>query len=352
MKARLGQKYGHQVASLGSESIQLDVIPTGSLALDYALGTGGWPRRSVIEIFGQPDIGKSSVLGMNAIRNADEQGLLPALIALEPHVDAEWIAKNGVDPEKLVIIRPDNGEEAFALLYDCVAGPNHADLVVFDSIGAVLSSSETAEDGKAKQGGQSGLITWGTKRILMPAWKNNVCVIMLNQQRDDMKARIPGQVESPGGWALKHSASIRVHLKFGRERYTEKIDGDDVVVGRQLVAVMKRNKHSEGSNKKATFDYYQMETEEMNVGIDATADVLATGIRTGVIQKAGAWYKHPSFPDPGRLQGKNGVATFLADHPEAVKQIRQEVLGVMLVKQGEVKEVKPDLKAVDGGKEE
>src|SRR4051812_46314555 len=110
--ARLEEKYGLKAGSVGSKKFKLNVVPTGSLALDYELGTGGWPLGHPVEIFGPPDIGKSSVIGFNAIRNAQNQGLLCGIIALEPGFDPDWALKNNVDPSTVVVARPDNGEEA------------------------------------------------------------------------------------------------------------------------------------------------------------------------------------------------------------------------------------------------
>lgn len=349
-RVRMEKKYGNKSAALGSATYKLNVVPTGILSLDYALGTGGWPLGHPVEIFGAPDIGKSSVLGLGALRNAQAMGLTCGIVALEPGFDKEWAIKNGVDPEWLIIGRPDDGQAAFEMLFDWVNG-DLVDFILFDSIGALLRPSEVdAEKGKPNQGGQSGLITWGVKRILMKTWKNNKGLIFLNQQRDDMDSRIPGMVESPGGWALKHSAAVRVHLKKGKDRDTvTEGTGDDqevIVVGQQLVAAIKRNKLSEGTNRKATFWYYQKETRDSPIGIDVATDVLATALRTGVIKKAGGYYRHPGFPEAksgkNQLQGKDALGPFLDENPKVAEQIREEVLAVMLKKAGPPKEIEPE----------
>lgn len=333
--ARLEKKFGHKTGAVGSEDFQLNVVPTGSLALDYALGTGGWPLGHPVEVFGAPDIGKSSVIGFSAIKNAQKMGLLCGIIALEPGFDQEWAYKNGVDPETVVIARPDNGEVAFEILHDWVQD-NVVDFIVFDSIGAVVAEMERKEGAKVKVGGQSPLITMGVKRILTPAWKHNKGVIFLNQQRDDMNSRIPGVKTSPGGNAIHHSAAIRVHLKSSGSPFKTTIEGDDIVIGRTLVAIVKRNKLAEGTNKRAEFDFYQMDTEESTVGIDSAKDIVATAMRTGVIEKAGGYYRHPVFPgEKHQLQGKDAVYDFLLESDAAVERIRQEVLKVMFVKQAE-----------------
>lgn len=322
-------KSGNQVASMGSTVHKLNVIPTGVLSLDYALGTGGWPRGQLIEVFGKPDVGKTSVLGLGAIRNAQQLGLNCCIIALEPNFDPKWATKNGVNCDELLILRPDNGEDAFDLLHT-VTNDGSVGFVLFDSIGAILKKSETDEHGKMTMGGQSNLITWGVKNVVMPAWKNNVCVMFLNQVRDNMSSHISGLVESPGGWALKHSAAIRVELKNLGTPIKVKYESQDVIVGREVVADIRRNKMHEGSNHRAAFTFYQMETDEYKVGVDHVADMLATGTRTGVLLKSGAWYSHPVFPQNAsgehKLQGRPAVESFVDANPKAMDQIRKDIL--------------------------
>lgn len=335
--ARANAKYGQDVGSLGSDYHQSKVVPTGSLALDYALGTGGWKLRHPVMIFGAPDIGKSSILGLAAIRNAQQMGLSTAIIAVEPGFDADWATKHGVDPDLVIIYRPDSGEEAFAILHELVRG-DLIDFILFDSIGAILRGTEGGVDGKPNVGGSSPLITWGIKNTLMPCWKNEKGLIMINQQREDMKSHIPGQFVPPGGQAVQHGSDQIVYLRHGRERYTIRMDdgtgkASDVIVGREIVAQVKRNKLSEGTNMKAVFDYYQMESDLHPVGIDVGKDMINTAIRSGVIVKAGSYLRHSSFPKANsgefQLQGRDTVAEYLATHPSSAEQIRAEVLAKM-----------------------
>lgn len=326
---RLEKEYGNKTGGLGSDEYILNVVPTGILALDYALGTGGWPLGHPVEIFGAPDIGKTSVLGFNAIKNAQKMNLLCGIIALEPSFDKRWAYKNGVDPEAVVIARPASGEKAFQILYEWVEG-DLVDLILFDSIGAVVSEAEL-QGGKDKVGGQSKLITNGVKKILNPVWQNNKSVIFLNQQRDDIGSKMPLKT-SPGGNALHHGVDIRIHLKSTGSPFKEKIDEQDVVIGKTLVAVIERNKLSEGSKKRAEFDFYQMEHGDRQVGIDAPKDIVSTAIRTGIIQKAaGGIYTYKGFPgDENKIRGKESVYEFLLENNNLIENIRKEVIQVML----------------------
>lgn len=348
--ARLTKKYGQKAGTLGSEQFQLDVVPTGSLALDFALGTGGWPLGRIIHLYGEPDIGKSSTLGLAAFRSAQACGLTTGLIAVEPGFDPAWAALHGVDPDLLVVARPGNGVDAFNILYDWLTG-DIVDFIVFDSIGGVVTPSEDQEEGKAQVGGASGLITSGIRRAVMPTWRNNKGVILLNQVRDDMKSRF-GAVKPPGGRLLTHAADVWVHLRqsSGADSFKKiKIDGEDVTVGRNLTAHITRNKMREGTGVKAKFWYYNMATEQFGpVGIDTTADIVATGLRTGVVGRGGAYYRHETFPtDKHQLMGMDAVDTFLTEHPKAVEKIRRDVMTVMLAKSPTIAASEPDLEALN-----
>lgn len=331
----LEQEFGYRAGSVGSTNFPTEVTSTGCLDLDFTLGTGGWPYGHIVEIFGPPDIGKSSGLGLPAIANAQEDGKLCAIVALEPNFDSDWAFAHGVDPDTVIIGRPDNGLDAFHMLHKFVHS-EAIDMILFDSIGAILRENEAKEGANPNQGGQSALITWGVKAAAMPAWKKGKSVILINQIRDDMKARVQGLVDSPGGHALKHACSIRVQLKPGKDKWTVKENGDDVISGRQVVATVKRNKLSEGTGKKATFNYWQKPTVEHDVGIDMVEDVINAGKRSGVIKQAGAWYYYDEFPEnkSGKkaLQGKAELSKFLTDNGEVYWHIRDDVLDVMKAK--------------------
>ena len=331
-KARLDKAYGHGTGALGSDPVKLDVWPTGILGLDYALGTGGYPKGYCIEVFGPEDIGKSSAVGLSAIRGAQKEGALCGIIALEPNWDKDWAKRNGIDPDLIVISRPDNGEDAFNILYEWVTG-DLIDFILFDSIGALLKGTEIEKDsGRAKpsQAGQSGLITWGVKRIIMPAWKARKTVLFINQVRDKMDAQY-AMLDSPGGHALKHSCSQRIQLK-PKSPFVETIEGDKVIVGRELVAEIVRNKVAQGTKQRAIFEYIQKDTEERPVGVDLADDLIRTGKKTGVIEGTG-WLYHDSFPG-GKLQGRKKVKEWITKNPQEYDKLRAQIIDVMLDRRG------------------
>jgi len=317
---------------LASEHIELDVVPSGILALDYVLGTGGWPRGHPVEVYGKNDIGKSSLVGLSALRNAQAQGLLCGYIAVEPGFDEIWAERHGVDNDRLLIVRPDDAEDAFSVLSDWVHG-DVIDFIVFDSIGALIQESETGPEGKMKMGGVSSLATWGAKNILMPTWKNNKGVILLNQVRHDMNARIPGQMKPFGAEAMRHLCAMRVELKQAGTPY--KVGSGEAVeeIGRKMVAVVHRNKLNEGSKQRAEFDFYHKETADHPLGVDVGKDVVNTAIRTRVFEGSG-YFTHRTFPgQKHQIHGREAVEKFVLDNPEVIAAIREDVLSAMLERQ-------------------
>ena len=332
LRDELQKSYGQDAAAFGGLSKKMNVVPTGSLALDYELGTGGWPLGYLFGVFGPRDIGKSSVIGFSAIANAQAMGLNCALIAMEPNFDEVWANLHGVitdeeDERCLLVSYPETGEQAFEMLHKIIRS-GAVDFIVFDSIGALVSKSEMEEDGTKKVGGQSGLITWGIKVAAPLAFRNNVGVMLLNQVRDKLDHRGPGKLlQQPGGHALEHHESIIVQLRWGKDRYTVKQDGTDVEIGRQVIAHIVRNKMSQGGGKKALFDFYSMEVEGYPFGIDWKLDTLLTGKRLGVIGTRGAWLDLPSGKS---LNGLKKAQEHLVENPEEALLIREAVIEAML----------------------
>jgi RecA/RadA recombinase len=310
---------------------------------DFVSGLGGVPDNAPVEVFGGPSIGKTTIMGLHTLANAQAMGKLTGVIALEPTYSDEWALKNGVNPDYNVVAYPDNLDEAFEIYHDWVYS-NVIDYILFDSLVGATSEADMEEGAKARPGGQAKTITWNLQRTVMRQAKNGIGSMFINQQRDDQKARIAGMVESPGGWALKHLALMRIHLKPGRDRYTMKLDGEDKMVGRQIVASFKKAKSHNALGSSARFDFYHVDTDgEYPFGVDVAKDVIATAKIAKVFEPAGAWLKHKTFPG-GKLNGAAKVGEFLADKPEALQQIRSEVLDVMV--QRKLAQAKAELKAV------
>lgn len=339
--SKLNTRYGQKTAFVGSNPYATRSIPSPSLMFDFQSGLGGLPDNAPVEVFGAPSIGKTSIMGYGAIRSAQSMGKLTGVIALEPTYDDNWVIANGINPAYNVVAYPDNLDEAFEIYHDWVYG-NVIDYILFDSLVGATSEADMEEGAKARPGGQAKTITWNLQRTVMRQAKNGIGSMFINQQRDDQKARIAGMVESPGGWALKHLAVMRVHLKPGRDRYMMKLNGEDKMVGREVVASFKKAKAHNALGNTARFDFYHVDTDgEYPFGVDVAKDVINTGMVAKVIESKGAWYYHKSFPS-GKLNGKKAVGEFLAKKPEVIEDIRAEVLDVMV----ERKVAKAKLEAV------
>lgn len=331
----MNKSLGLGSARLAGDRKPREYLSTGCLSLDLALG-GGWARGAMHGVFGPRDIGKSTIIGLSAVREAQKAGLNCGWVGVEPGFDPEWARKHGVDPDDLFLLEPDTGEQAFEGLYNMVMWDDPAfDLIVFDSIGALLAETEisgkTGNDGKMKAGGQAGLITWGVKRVITPISKRNQVVLMLNQVRENMGS-YAGGFKQPGGHALEHSELSIVQLKSGPPSPEHKIKehGAEVEIGKTIVAIVLRNKANEGSRQRAVFDFYNKETEDMPFGIDVVGDVLNTGKRCGVIRQGGAFYYLP-----GNEKGfyKKDLGTYFNENPEVLVQIKQDIIDTLQKKE-------------------
>lgn len=334
-KERMIKKYGEQSAAVASEKRSLMVIPTVSRALNYALGTGGIVRGAATEISGRYEIGKSTIMGAGTLRNAQRMGLYGGIIAMEPNISGQWLEDQGNDPDHVIIGYPDHGEDAFEMLHDWVYS-GLLDIIIFDSIGAVVAESEIQSDGSKKAYGASGLITWGLNRVMPRVYKNNIALVLINQQRDDTKntnTNIKGKVDTPGGHALKHHCRQRIQLKPGKDRFVINESGEQLQVGQQIVAKILKNSVAEGTANSAQFRFFSIHTDEYPFGVDETEDLINTAKRAGVIEGS-SWLYHHTFPG-GKLQGKAKVEEFLKEHPEALDQIDKELYERMMVVQEE-----------------
>jgi recombination protein RecA len=347
LKSKAIKEYGIRAATTGIdkdyEYTKNNVVDTGSLTLNYMLGTGGWPYGAQVEVFGAESVGKTTILGYNALKNVQKAGGLTAIIATEPDYDDDWVVQHGVDLRYNVTYFPDNGEEAFDQLRDLIFD-NTVDYILFDSLGGLSSSKAIASD-KPQAYGDSALITWGVKRVAMRAKKNNIGVMYINQARDDTKSKFGG-IESPGGRALKHMMRIRCQVKPGRDRFYSQVDGDKLLVGNAIRCVMKKNKAAEGLGKTAEFNFYHINTDgEHPFGIDVATDVITAGKLTGVIKVKGGWHHHSSFPG-GKLNGLDKVEEYVLAEPKVVAKIKTEVMFEMEKREEEKVKKAPGLKVV------
>jgi recombination protein RecA len=288
----------------------VDVIPTGSISLDLALGVGGVPRGRVIEIFGPESSGKTT-LALHIIAEAQKQGGVGAFIDAEHALDPEYAQKIGVNVEEILISQPDSGEQALEIVESLVRS-GKVDVIVIDSVAALLPKMEIEGEMDDQQIGlQARLMSKALRKLSGIVSKTRTSVIFLNQTRMKIGIRFGSPETTPGGLALKFYSSVRIRL----ERIA-KIKQGDRIIGSRIRAQIVKNKVAPPF-KTAEFDIYY------NEGISYLADLIKRGIKDKVISQKGAYYE---YKDKKLGQGIEGAKEFLSKNPDLVEEIKKEIL--------------------------
>jgi recombination protein RecA len=287
---------------------RVEVIPTGSISLDLALGVGGWPRGRVIEIFGPESSGKTT-LALHALSETQKQGGVGAFVDVEHALDPDYAKKIGVNIEELLISQPESGEEALQIVETLVRS-EEIDAVVVDSVAALAPKAEImGEIGDTQIGLQARLMSSALRKLSSLVSKTKTVIIFLNQIR--MKIGSYGKPETtPGGLALKFYASVRVELKR-----VGQIKRGEEIIGNKILAKVVKNKVA-APFKSAEFNIYY------NEGISRFADLINTGIKCGVIKKSGSWVQ---FENLKLGQGIEEGKKFLKEHSDVEEKIKEEI---------------------------
>jgi recombination protein RecA len=287
---------------------KVEVIPTGSIALDIALGVGGWPRGRIIEIFGPEASGKTT-LALHALCETQKKGGIGAFVDVEHALDPDYAKRIGVNVEELLISQPESGEQALQIVETLVKS-GEVDTIVVDSVAALAPKAEImGEIGETQIGLQARLMSSALRKLSSVVSKTNSIIIFLNQIR--MKIGSYGKPETtPGGLALKFYASVRVELKkIGQIKKGEEI------VGNKISAKVVKNKVA-APFKSAEFNIYY------NEGISYYVDLINTGLKYGVIKKAGSWLQYENLKlGQGIEEGKK----FLKEHEDTAQKIKEEI---------------------------
>jgi len=292
-----------------AEKVKVDVIPTGSLALDIATGIGGIPKGRVIEIFGPESSGKTT-LALHIIAEAQRRGGIAVFIDAEHALDPKYAEKIGVDTENLYISQPDYGEQALEIAESLVAS-NAVDVIVIDSVAALVPKDELeGEIGEAHVGKQARLMSQALRKLKGLAHKANTAIIFINQLREKIGVMFGNPETTPGGRALKFFADMRLDVR----RIGEVKDGGEKTGNRVRVKVVK-NKLAPPF-QEAEFDVLYGE------GICKLCDLIDVASELKVINKSGAWY---SYGDIRLGQGKEQAKKFLMENPEIAQEIENKV---------------------------
>lgn len=309
---KLEKTYGKgTVMKLGDEAIEdVEVIPTGSVTLDLALGVKGFPKGRIVEIYGPESSGKTTI-AIHAIAECQKQGGIAAFIDAEHAFDRFYAEKLGVDIENLLISQPDNGEQALEIA-DNLIRSGAIDLLVVDSVAALTPRAEIeGEMGDSQMGLQARLMSKALRKLTASINKANTCCIFINQLRDKIGVMFGNPETTTGGNALKFYSSIRIDIR----RSSQIKDGDEVIGNRTKIKIVK-NKVAPPF-RRAEFDIMYGE------GISKVGEILDLGVEMGIIKKSGSWF---SYGDVKLGQGRDGVKALIKDNPELLEELEEKIV--------------------------
>jgi len=305
------QRFGEGAIMKLSEAslVDVDVIPTGSISLDLALGVGGIPRGRVIEIFGPESSGKTTV-ALHIIKEAQKKEGTCAFIDAEHALDPEYARKIGVKIDDLLISQPDSGEEALQIVETLVRS-GQVDVIVVDSVAALAPRAEIAgEMGEFQIGLQARLMSSALRKLSGVVSKTKTIIVFLNQTRMKIGVMFGNPETTSGGLALKFYSSVRINL-----RRIAQIKQGDQIIGNRVKAKIDKNKVA-APFKVAEFDIY------FNEGISYIGDVLNVALKNGIIKKSGSYFQ---YEDVKLGQGVEGCKKSLRENPEVLKKIEKAI---------------------------
>ncbi len=313
---KLDKAYGKgAVMKMGDSAIEeVDVISTGSLGLDLALGVGGLPKGRVIEIFGPESSGKTT-LTLHAIAEAQKAGGIAAFIDAEHAFDRFYAEKLGVDIENLIISQPDHGEQALEITENLIRS-GAIDIVVVDSVAALTPKSEIeGEMGDSKMGLHARLMSQALRKLTSTINKTNCTVIFINQLREKIGVMFGNPETTTGGNALKFYASVRLDIR----RSTQIKDSNSEVIGNKTRVKVVKNKVAPPF-RTAEFDIMYGE------GVSKVGEIIDIGVDYEIIKKSGSWF---SYMDSKLGQGRDAVKRLLNDNPELMEELEEKIVAAI-----------------------
>lgn len=310
--AKIEKQYGKgSIMKLGEEQIvPVDVFSTGCLTLDLALGTGGWPRGRIVEIYGPESSGKTTV-ALHAIASCQKEGGIAAFIDAEHALDPIYAEKLGVDIKNLYVSQPDDGEQALNIA-EALVRSNSIDLIVIDSVAALTPRAEIdGEMGQSSVGVQARLMSQALRKLTGIISKSNTCIIFINQIREKVGIMFGNPETTPGGRALRFGASVRVDIRKG-----DAIKDGANIVGNHTKAKIVKNKLAPPF-KTAEFDII------FGKGISQNGCILDLAVEKNIITKSGSFFR---YNDEKIGQGRENTVQYLADNPEVGEEIKAKIM--------------------------
>ena len=308
---KIEKNYGKgSIMKLGDENIEdIEVIPTGSIALNAALGVGGYPKGRIVEIYGPESSGKTTI-AIHAIAEAQKKGGIAAFIDAEHAFDRFYAEKLGVDVENLWISQPDNGEQALEIAEQLIRS-SAVDIIVIDSVAALTPKAEIEGDmGDSKMGLQARLMSQALRKLTAAINKTNTTCIFINQLRDKIGVMFGSPETTTGGNALKFYASVRIDIR----KSTQIKDGDTVLGNRTKVKIVK-NKVAPPF-RTAEFDVMYGE------GVSKVGEILDLAVEFEIVKKSGSWF---SYGETKLGQGRDAVKALIKDNPELMDELEQKI---------------------------
>lgn len=313
--AKIEKDFGRgSVMRMGDEQVEdVEVIPTGSLALDAALGVGGYPKGRIIEIYGPESSGKTT-LAIHAIAQAQKEGGIAAFIDAEHAFDRFYAKKLGVDVDELLIAQPDNGEQALEIA-DQLIRSSAIDIIVIDSVAALTPKAEIEGDmGDNKVGLQARLMSQALRKLTSTISKTNTTCIFINQLREKIGVMFGNPETTTGGNALKFYASVRLDIR----RVTTLKDGD-TPIGNQVRVKIVKNKVAPPF-RKAEFEI------TFGEGISHVGEIVDLGVELSIIKKSGSWF---SYGETRLGQGRDAVKRVIKDNPELTAELEEKIAAAL-----------------------